>query len=44
VVGGLLAADALYTVFVAGIAPIEVAFITGTLGASPDAFGAVLTV
>ena len=44
VVGGLLAADALYTVFVAAIAPIEVVFITGTLGATPDALGAVLTV
>jgi predicted MFS family arabinose efflux permease len=44
VIGGLLVADAVYTVFVASIAPIEVVFITGTLGAGPDAFGAVLTV
>jgi hypothetical protein len=43
VIGGLLAADAAYTVFVAAITPIEVVFITGTLGAGPEAFGAVLT-
>jgi hypothetical protein len=44
VVGGLLLGDAFYTVFLAAIAPIEVVFITGTLGAGPDAFGVVLTV